>query len=108
MPSFNYLLLVILGTGLVTWLCRVLPFVILKKFNMPKLLQEFLSFVPVAIMAALVFDNMFTQHLGHLPEPNIPNILAALPSVLAAIITRSLLVIAIVGVATLALIRFLM
>ncbi len=105
MPTFNYMLLVIISTGFVTWLCRVLPFVLLKKWGMPRWMVEFLSFVPVAIMSALLFDNLFIQHLGQLPTLNVPNTLAAIPCFLAAILTRSLLVIAIVGVVSLALIR---
>lgn len=108
MPSFSYIMLVAISTGFVTWLCRVTPFVLLKRFALPKVMLDFLSFVPVAIMSALVFNNMFIQHIGHLPGVNWPNVLAAIPSVLAAILTRSLLVIAIVGVITLAIIRALM
>ena len=108
MPSFSYIMLVVVSTGFVTWLCRVTPFFLLKRFTMPKWMLDFLSFVPVAIMSALVFNNMFIPHIGRLPGMNWPNILAAVPSVLAAVLTRSLLVIAIVGVLTLAVIRALM
>ncbi|KRM56568.1 hypothetical protein FC18_GL002051 [Lacticaseibacillus sharpeae JCM 1186 = DSM 20505] len=66
---------------------------------------EFLSFVPVAIMSALLFDNLFIQHLGSLPSINVPNTLAAIPCFIAAIVTKSLLVIAVVGVVALALLR---
>ncbi|WP_127848337.1 AzlD domain-containing protein [Lacticaseibacillus hulanensis] len=102
------MLLVIITTGLVTWLCRVLPFVVLKKWGMPRWMVDFLSFVPVAIMSALLFDNLLVQHLGSLPTLNVPNTLAAIPCFIAAILTRSLLVIAVVGVISLALIRYIM
>ncbi|WP_054676465.1 AzlD domain-containing protein [Lacticaseibacillus sharpeae] len=104
-PTFSYMLLVIVATGFVTWLCRVLPFVVLKKWGMPRWMVEFLSFVPVAIMSALLFDNLFIQHLGSLPSINVPNTLAAIPCFIAAIVTKSLLVIAVVGVVALALLR---
>ena len=109
MFSLNlYLLAVIVGTGLVSWLCRVIPFVVLKRFGMPRILSDFLTFVPVAIMAAFVASNMFVQHMGSLPTLNVPNTLAAIPCVITAVLTRSLLAIAAVGVVTMALIRFLM
>ncbi|WDF83515.1 AzlD domain-containing protein [Lacticaseibacillus pabuli] len=109
MLSLNtYLIAVIIGTGLVSWLCRVLPFVLLKRFGMPRFLTNFLAFVPVAIMAAFVASNLFVRHAGSLPTLNVPNFLAAIPCVITAVLTRSLLAIAAVGVVTMALIRFLM
>lgn len=107
-PTFKYMLLVIVATGLVTWLCRVLPFVVLKKWGMPRWMVDFLSFVPVAIMSALLFDNLFVQHLGSLPTLNVPNTLAAIPCFISAVATKSLMVIAIVGVVSLAVIRYVM
>ena len=40
MPSFEFTLLTILGCTLATWLSRVLPFVLLKKFDLPQPLLE--------------------------------------------------------------------
>lgn len=36
-------------------------------------------------MSALWFENLFIQRLGQLPELNIPNLLASIPTLLAAI-----------------------
>ncbi len=69
---------------------------------------EFLSFVPVSIMAALVISNLFTQHLGHLPSLNVPYTIATVPAVIAAVVTRSLLAVAVVGIVALAIIRVIM
>ncbi len=90
---------------LVTWLSRILPFVLLKKFTLPKSLVEYLSFVPVVIMSALWFSSLFTQHLGHLPSVNVENLLASFPTVVAAILSKNLFVIVIVGIFSLALIQ---
>lgn len=107
MPSFKFILLVIIGCGLVTWILRVIPFVLLKKFELPRSFVQFLSFVPIVIMAALWFNGLFVQHLGHLPTINIPNLLASIPTVIAAVISKNLLVIVAVGIVSLALIRIL-
>ncbi|KRM79096.1 hypothetical protein FD36_GL000886 [Fructilactobacillus sanfranciscensis DSM 20451] len=69
--------------------------------------MEFLSFVPVVIMSALWFNGLFVQHLGHLPSLNIENLLASIPTVISAIISKNLLVIVAVGILSLAIIRFL-
>lgn len=108
MPSFNFVLLTIVGTGVVTWLSRIIPFVVLKKFQLSKGVIEFLSFVPIAIMSVLWFENIFVQHIGHLPSIEWGNFLASLPTVASAIISKNLLVIVIVGVISLGVIRLLM
>ncbi|CAJ2230469.1 AzlD domain-containing protein [Fructilactobacillus sanfranciscensis] len=107
MLSFKFVLLVIVGCGLVTWLTRVIPFILLKKFELPISFVEFLSFVPVVIMSALWFNGLFVQHLGHLPSLNIENLLASIPTVISAIISKNLLVIVAVGILSLAITRFL-
>ena len=105
MLSINYILLTILGCAIVTWLSRIVPFVLLKKFDMPKPLVEYLSFVPIVIMSALWFNSLFIQRIGELPEINYENLLASLPTVVSAIVSKSLLVIVVVGILSLAIIR---
>lgn len=105
MSSFNFVLLTIVGTGVVTWLSRILPFVILKKFKLSPGVVQFLSFVPIAIMSALWFENLFIQHIGHLPSIDWGNLLASIPSIINAVIWKNLLVIVIVGVISLGCLR---
>ena len=106
MLSINYILLTILGCAIVTWLSRIVPFVLLKKFDMPKPLVEYLSFVPIVITSALWFNSLFIQRIGELPEINYENLLASLPTVVSAIISKSLLVIVMIGILSLAIIRY--
>ncbi len=54
---------------------------------------------------SLMISNLFIQHLGHLPSVNWNNLLASIPTVLAAILTKNLLVIVLVGVFSLAFIQ---
>lgn len=82
-----------------------MPFILLKKFNLPAKVVEFLSFVPITIMAALWFENLFEQRLGQLPQIDYANLLASVPTVLSAIITKKLLVIVVVGIISLAFVR---
>lgn len=86
MLSTNHVILMILGCAIVTWLSRVLPFVLLKKFDLPKPVIEYLRFVPIVIMLALWFDSLFIKKIGELPQINYENLLAALSTVLSAII----------------------
>ena len=103
MYSFNFVMLTIIICGLVTLLSRILPFILLKNVNLPQPLVEYLSFVPVLIMSAL--SNLFVQHLGHFPSVNWTNLLASLPTIIAAILSKNLLVIVLVGIISLALIQ---
>ncbi|WP_425351495.1 AzlD domain-containing protein [Lactococcus protaetiae] len=103
--SFEFTLLTILGCGLVTWLSRVLPFILLKKMTLSKLLVEYLSFVPIVIMSALWVSNLFVQHLGHFPSVDWNNLWASIPTVIAAILTKNLLLIVLVGIVSLAIVQ---
>ena len=93
MSSSKYILITIVLCGVTTLLSRVIPFVLLKKFSLPPRLVEFLSFVPIVIMAALWFSNLIIARPGHLP------------TFIAAVISKSLLVIVIVGMISLAVLR---
>lgn len=106
MYTTSYLFFTILGCGLATWLSRVLPFLFIKRMNFSQPVAEFLRFVPIVIMSALWFNSLFVQNLGHLPSIDWENLLASLPTVLSAIISKNLLVIVIVGMISLAALRF--
>ncbi|MFD1431550.1 AzlD domain-containing protein [Lacticaseibacillus yichunensis] len=101
------LLVTILLCGLATWLLRVTPFVLVKAARLPKWLLSFLSFVPVAILAAIFAEELLVYHPGAWPTLNVENTLAALPAIVAAIISKSLLVTVVVGVAAMAAVRLL-
>ncbi|KJY55466.1 Branched-chain amino acid transporter [Lactobacillus kullabergensis] len=105
MSSSEYILTTIIFCGITTLLSRVIPFVLLKKFTLPPKLVEFLSFVPIVIMAALGFSNLLIANPGHLPQLNMQYALASLPTFISAIISKSLLIIVIVGMISLAVLR---
>ena len=108
MLSINYIILTIIGCAVVTWLSRIVPFVLLKKFDLPKAVIEFLSFVPIVIMSTLWFNSLFIQNIGELPKINYENLIASLSTVLSAIISKNLLVIVITGIISLAIVRYVM
>lgn len=101
----TYALLTILGCGLVTWLSRVIPFVLVKNFALPRALIKLLSFVPVAIMTALVVQNILIFKIGAWPSINWLNFGAAIPTIISAVITKSLLVIVVIGIISMAVLR---
>ena len=102
MLSINYIILTIIGCAVVTWLSRVVP------FDLPKAVIEFLSLVPIVIMSTVWFNSLFIQNIGELPKINYENLIASLPTVLSAIISKNLLVIVITGIISLAIVRCVM
>lgn len=104
----SYVLIVIIASGIVTWLSRVTPFVLLKWVVLPPVVVNFLSFVPISIMTALWINSLFIQHLGHFPTLDLANFLASLPTIVSAVISKNLMVIVVVGVISLGVIQAVM
>jgi len=100
------ILYIILATALVTLIPRVLPLLVLTRFELPEWAMKWLSFVPIAVMAALVGQELFLHEgklamsLGNL------KLLAAIPTFIIALKTRSLLLTVLGGVITLMILRF--
>ena len=97
---------VILGCGLVTILSRTLPFIFVKQLTMPGWLVSFLSFVPITIMTALCCQSLFIAHTGQLATLNVANCLAAIPATIAGVLTKSLLMVVVIGIMAMALLRY--
>lgn len=98
-------LLLLVGMGLVTYLPRMLPLVVLSRFPLPQLLLRWLGFVPVSVLSALLAKELLVSD-GHLAlPPGHPHLLAAIPTFLVAAKTRSLMGTVIAGIAAMALIR---
>jgi len=83
-------LLVVAGMGLVTYAPRWLPLFFLSQRQMPQWLVEWLDMIPVAILCALIFPDLFIsgepRHFALFQAKS----LAALPTLAFALKTRSL------------------
>lgn len=97
---------VILGCGIITVASRVLPFAFVKQVSMPAWLIDFLTFVPITIMTALCCQSLFVANPGHLATLNVANCLAAIPATIAGILTKSLLMVVVVGIMAMAVLRY--
>jgi len=99
------ILIIIMGSALVTLIPRVLPLVVLSRFQLPNGLIRWLQHIPVAVIAALIAQELFITE-GHFAFNQL-EWLAALPTFAVAIITRSLLGTVIVGLVCMMLLRWL-
>ncbi|MBO4301359.1 MAG: AzlD domain-containing protein [Desulfovibrio sp.] len=78
------LLLCLLGSVAATLLPKVLPLTFLKGDSLPPLLRQWLSFVPVAVMAALVGPDVFFYEGQFNASTSNLFLMVALPSLLLA------------------------
>ncbi|AZN41126.1 AzlD domain-containing protein [Paenibacillus albus] len=101
------ILLMIMGASLVTFVPRVLPLILLSRIQIPDWGMRWLNYVPIAVMAALVGQELFLQNGELSPVRNNVELFAALPTFVMAIFTRSLLGTVVVGIISIMVLRFL-
>lgn len=92
--------LIILGSAIVTIIPRVLPLVFLSKITLPKRVEIWLHYIPIAVLASLLAQQLFLQ-----PKINYSDWIAASIAFGAAILTRSLLIAVIAGMLAVMMIR---
>ena len=58
---FNSRLLIILGMALVTYIPRLIPFIVLPKKQLPPKLDRFFYYLPFAFLGALIFPGILSS-----------------------------------------------
>lgn len=104
--SNQYFLAVILGSGIVTLVPRVVPFFLTRSVTFPPKLERFMSFIPVTILTGLFVQSLLTYQTGEFPKVKGLEMLACLPAFFIGVKTNSLLKIVLTGVVTIAILRF--
>lgn len=95
----------IVGMALVTAIPRILPLVVLSRLTLPDWLMRWLSYVPVAVLAALLARELLIPGGGiQLPPENL-GLVAALPTFIVALWSRNLMATVLVGIGAMALLR---
>jgi len=89
MSHRDYLLLLI-AMGAVTYGPRWAPLFWLSRRQLPAWLMDWLALVPAAILSALLLPELITSGSPRHIDPWRPEMLAALPTLLFALRTRSL------------------
>jgi branched-subunit amino acid transport protein len=78
---------------------------VLSRLNIPAWAMRWLNYVPVAVMAALVGQELLLSDGKFSLHANSAGILAALPAFLVALFTRSLLGTVVTGILAMLLLR---
>lgn len=101
----KYILLVILLSALVTWIPRVLPFILVKYKGLPPMAERFLKYLPVSIIFALILSSVTNAKTGQLPSFKWLDLLAVFPTTYIAFKYKNLILTVICGVVLVALLR---
>lgn len=83
--------LLIIGMAIVSYLPRSLPLLIFSNVEFPPWLVKWLSFIPAAVLAALLTPDLFISDGRLFLTYRNPYLLAALPTLLIAVKTKSMI-----------------
>ncbi len=111
MPGFNtaeVVLLIALMT-IVTYIPRVIPVLVLSRRSLPEPLERWLSYVPVAVLAALLAPALFApEGIVDLAVTTNPAFWVSIPVFIIALFTRNLFATVLSGMLMIALFRHLL
>lgn len=102
----NLIFITILGMGVVTYLPRLLPVLLLSSKKLPPLVVAWLRFIPVAVLAAMLLPTLVVNNAQLDFSGSNLFLWAAIPTFLVAWKTRSLFGSVIVGMTVVALARY--
>ncbi|HVN71078.1 MAG TPA: AzlD domain-containing protein [Desulfomonilia bacterium] len=88
--TFEKYIMCVLGMGLVTYIPRWAPLVWLSNKDIPAIMQEWLRFIPACILSALVAQAIFLDSSTVGFQLVQARFLAAVPTFIFALKTRSL------------------
>ncbi|MGG2053179.1 AzlD domain-containing protein [Lysinibacillus pakistanensis] len=108
MTTTAYMVWLIIGCALVTWLPRVIPFIFVRNVKLPEIALKWLSFIPVCILSALVIENLLDTDSGKVVTLNWPVFLTFVPTLIIALLTKSLSITVVAGVIIMAAVRYFM
>lgn len=107
--TMMYILWTIILSGVGTLILRITPFIAISKLELSDRIIQWLSFIPITLFTALVVDGFIIQQQGQWGyQFNWIFLWSALPTVLVALLSRSLTVTVIIGIVTVAILRLFM
>ena len=99
------ILLIVLGSALVTVLPRVVPLVLLSRIRLPDWLRIWLNYVPVSVLAGLLASELFVARGELVPLTSNPALIAILPAILITARYGSIIGAVLASVGAMALLR---
>lgn len=107
MTTTIHMLTIIILCGIVTWLTRIIPFVMISKVYLSERVVKWLSFIPITLFTALIIDGVLVQQEGVMGYTiNMPFLITMIPTIVVAIVSRSLTITILSGIIIMALLRW--
>ncbi|PTI27332.1 AzlD domain-containing protein [Staphylococcus xylosus] len=104
--TINMLIIIVL-CGVVTWLTRIIPFILITKIKLSERVIKWLSFIPITLFTALIIDGLIEQQEGVMGYTiNVPFLITMLPTIVIAVISRSLTITILSGIIIMAVLRW--
>jgi branched-subunit amino acid transport protein len=101
------IVLVIIGMSIVTYFPRMLPLVVLSKFEMHPLFLKWLRYIPVAVLSALLVPGILLSDKKLAIGLENKAFLASIPCFLVATKTKNLFLTVLVGISSMFLLQLL-
>ncbi|MBE6180242.1 AzlD domain-containing protein [Staphylococcus xylosus] len=107
MTTTIHMLIIIVLCGVVTWLTRIIPFILITKIKLSERVIKWLSFIPITLFTALIIDGLIEQQEGVMGYTiNVPFLITMLPTIVIAVISRSLTITILSGIIIMAMLRW--
>ena len=97
---------VIFLSGILTYATRFLPLSKIMPKNLPKIVQEGLQYVSIAVLTPIIINSILISDNDFIISENNPKIYAALAAIAVALISKSILITLIVGLSVLWIFEF--
>ncbi len=101
-------ILIILGTMVVTYIPRMLPLVLLSKVELPKRVEKFLDYIPIAILGSILFTSLIYKEEQIDISLNNEFLIAGIITIILAKFIKRVDVIVIFGILITIVIRFIL
>lgn len=92
--------------ALVTWIPRVVPLVAFSRKSYPTWFKDWLKFVPVTVLSALLAPELFLKNKEFFVSFDNLYLVASIPTFVVAIFTRNMFITLFAGMGLLAALRF--
>ena len=103
MTTTIHMLTIIILCGIVTWLTRIM----ISKVHLSERVVKWLSFIPITLFTALIIDGVLVQQDGVMGYTiNMAFLITMIPTIVIAIVSRSLTITILSGIIIMALLRW--
>lgn len=106
--SDTFIWTVIIGMAIANFAVRFIPMVAVSRMELPRPVMRWLSYIPVAVMGAIVAGEVLTPHGQYMAPWENPYLLASIPTALVYWKTRSFLGAVVVGMLVFIALRWIM